>query len=430
MKILHLSYSISKGGASRAALRIHQSLLKKKINSFFQVSIINSPQLNLKNIIKPGLLRSYFNKIKSVIESIVSKILRKNNFVKNSISLFPTYMHKFINKSDYDIIHLHWINGETISIEDIGKITKPLVWTIQDMWPFAGSEHYTFKKYWKYRYSNNNKNVTNLINIDIEKFTWKRKIKNWKKKINIVGTSEWITNCASSSYLMKKFPAVTINNTLDVNFWKSQNKKGCKKYFNLPENKRILGFSSLGHNNEILKGKDLFLSAIKKINYDPKKIALFSIGDSNEFSEIKNINDIQIFNMRRLNNDLEIRRFYNCLDLIIVPSRLEAFGQTASEAISCGIPVVCFNSTGLKDIIVHKKNGYLAKLYSSKELGEGIEYILKLNQQKYKKMCLSAIKVAHEKFSFDFVSDQYVKLYKKILTHKDLNNAESLMNIS
>jgi hypothetical protein len=125
MKILHLSYSISKGGASRAALRIHQSLLKKKINSFLQVSIINSPQLNLKNIIEPGLLRSYFNKIKSAIESIISKILRKNNFVKNSISLFPTYIHKFINKSDYDIIHLHWINGETISIEDIGKITKP-----------------------------------------------------------------------------------------------------------------------------------------------------------------------------------------------------------------------------------------------------------------------------------------------------------------
>ena len=120
MKILHLSYSISKGGASRAALRIHQSLLKKKINSFVKISILNSPKLNIKNVIKPNLLRGYFNKIKSGIESRISNALRKNNFVKNSISLFPTYMHKFINKSDYDIIHLHWINGETISIEALG----------------------------------------------------------------------------------------------------------------------------------------------------------------------------------------------------------------------------------------------------------------------------------------------------------------------
>jgi glycosyltransferase involved in cell wall biosynthesis len=415
MKILHLSYSISKGGASRAALRIHQSLLKKKINSFIKISILNSPKLNIKNVIEPNLLRGYFNKIKSGIESRISNALRKNNFVKNSISLFPTHIHKFINKSDYDIIHLHWINGETISIEDIGKITKPLVWTMQDMWPFTGSEHYTFKNYWKHGYSNNNKHKTNLVNIDIEKFTWQRKIKNWKKKINIVGTSKWITNCASSSYLMKKFPTVTINNTLDVNFWRSQNKKNCKKYFNLPQNVKLLGFSSVGHKNERLKGKDLFLSAIKNINYDERNIAFFSIGDSNEFSEIKNINNIKIFNISRLNNDVEIRRFYNCLDLIIVPSRLEAFGQTASEAISCGVPVVCFNSTGLKDIIVHKKNGYLAKPYSSKELGEGIEYILKLNKKKYKEMCLHSIKIAQKKFSFDFISNQYIKLYKKIL---------------
>jgi glycosyltransferase involved in cell wall biosynthesis len=414
MKILHLSYSISKGGASRAALRIHQSLLEKNINSFIKFNILNGPELNTKNILKPSLFRSYFNKIKSAIESKISKILRKNNFVKNSISLFPTQLHKFINKSDYDIVHFHWINGETISIEDIGKITKPLVWTIQDMWPFTGSEHYSFNSDWKNGYSNNNKNKANLINVDIEKFTWERKIRSWKKKINIVGTSKWITNCASNSYLMQKFPALTINNTLDINFWKSQNKKKCKKYFNLPQNIKLIGFSSLGHKNDILKGKDLFLSAIKKINYDQKNIAFFSIGDSNEFSEIKNTK-FQIYNIPKLNSDKEIRRFYNCLDLIVVPSRLEAFGQTASEAISCGIPVVCFNSTGLKDIIIHKKNGYLAKPYSSKELCKGIEYILKLNKRKYEEMCLSSIKIAHKKFSFDFISNQYIKLYKRIL---------------
>lgn len=417
MKILHLSYSISKGGASRAALRIHQSLLEKNINSFIKFNILNGPELNAKNIINPSLLRSYFNKIKSALESRISIVLRKNKFVKNSISLFPTQLHKFINKSDYDIIHLHWINGETISIEDIGKITKPLVWTIQDMWPFTGSEHYSFNTDWKNGYSNNNKNKPNLINIDIEKLTWERKIKNWKKKINIVGTSKWITNCVSNSYLMQKFPAITINNTLNINFWKSLNKKKCKQYFNLPQNLKLIGFSSLGHKNDILKGKDLFLSAIKNINCDKKNIAFFSMGDSNEFFEFKNINNIQIFNIPRLDNDKEIRRFYNCLDLIVVPSRLEAFGQIASEAIACGIPVVCFNSTGLKDIIIHKKNGYLAKPYLSKELSKGIEYILKLNKKKYKEMCLYSIKIAHKKFSYDFISNQYIKLYKKILNN-------------
>ena len=38
MKILHINYSDSKGGASRAVLRIHESLLKKKVKSFLKVS--------------------------------------------------------------------------------------------------------------------------------------------------------------------------------------------------------------------------------------------------------------------------------------------------------------------------------------------------------------------------------------------------------
>ena len=43
------------------------------------------------------------------------------------------------------------------------------------------------------------------------------------------------------------------------------------------------------------------------------------------------------------------------MDLLILPSKLEAFGQIASEAILCGTPVIGFNKTGLDDIIVHKK---------------------------------------------------------------------------
>ena len=41
----------------------------------------------------------------------------------------------------YDLVHLHWVQGEMISIESIGRINKPLVWTLHDNWAFLGSEH-------------------------------------------------------------------------------------------------------------------------------------------------------------------------------------------------------------------------------------------------------------------------------------------------
>lgn len=411
MKILHISYSDNKGGASRAAIRIHQSLLKKKINSHFQVCIKNKSPKKFKNVIHPNLLNNLINLSKSAIESLISNLFKNGKLSKNSISLFSSQRFKRINASQYDIIHLHWINGETISIEDIGKIKKPVVWTLQDMWPFTGSEHYTFKNFWVKK----NKFIKKkfFFNFDISNYTFERKKKCWKNKIYIVGSSRWITKSAKESLLMNKNPSITINNTLDTNFWKPISKKKSKEYFKIPHKTRVIGFSSLGNNNHFLKGKDLLCSAINNIKYKQKKIAILSIGDSNNINGLNN--NLEIFNNQRIENDSELKKFYNALDLIVVPSRMEAFGQVASEAISCGVPVVSFNVGGLKDIVVHKKNGYLAKSFDINDLTKGMEYILNLKKNDYKKMSKNSVKISKNKFSFNKIGNQYLKLYRKIL---------------
>ena len=43
-----------------------------------------------------------------------------------------------------------------------------------------------------------------------------------------------------------------------------------------------------------------------------------------------------------LQDDLSLRLFYTAGDVMVVPSRQEAFGQTALEAQACGTPVVAF----------------------------------------------------------------------------------------
>ena len=53
--------------------------------------------------------------------------------------------------------------------------------------------------------------------------------------------------------------------------------------------------------------------------------------------------------------------------------RQEAFGQTAFERLACGTPVVCFDATGLLDIVEHQINGYLAKPFDTSDLAAGID---------------------------------------------------------
>jgi len=117
--------------------------------------------------------------------------------------------------------------------------------------------------------------------------------------------------------------------------------------------------------------------------------------------------------MGHFHDDISLRLFYSAVDMLIVPSRKEAFGQTASESLACGTPVVAFGSTGLLDIVDHKYNGYLAKPFESEDLANGINFIL--NSTNYEKLCDNARNKAVKEFDSNVVAQKYIELYSDIL---------------
>ena len=96
---------------------------------------------------------------------------------------------------------------------------------------------------------------------------------------------------------------------------------------------------------------------------------------------------------------------------MFVPSKFEAFGQTASEAQSCGTPVVCFDSTGLKDVVLHKVSGYKARPFDIDDFVYGIDWVL----NKGSEIREAASKHAHSSFGIASVAERYVSLYAELL---------------
>ncbi|MEI7492962.1 MAG: glycosyltransferase, partial [Bacteroidota bacterium] len=55
----------------------------------------------------------------------------------------------------------------------------------------------------------------------------------------------------------------------------------------------------------------------------------------------------------------KLPEIYESADLLILPSRFDTFSCVVLEALSCGLPVIAYNTKGPKDIIQDSQNGFL-----------------------------------------------------------------------
>ena len=342
-----------------------------------------------------------------------STLKKTENKIIHSPSVFPSNWVKHINNSNVDIVHLHWIQSEMLSIKDISKIKKPIVWTLHDMWAFCGAEHYSSDNRWRKGYNPDNRPLYES-GFDLNRWTFERKVKYWKNPINIVTPSKWLSNCAKESKLMSNYTVSVIANPINTDVFKPIDKKKAREKLNLPKDIHLILFSAISGGKDPRKGFDLLVNSLEYLRNDikTKKFQLVVVGQ--EKQKLPFNLGFPIHYLGHLNNDLSLRYSYGSADVMVVPSRLEAFGQTASEAHACGLPVVTFNVGGLPDIVEHKKTGYIAKAFDTKDLANGISWVL--DNSEIKKLNFYSREVAKIKFSEKNIADSYIKIYKKLIS--------------
>ena len=141
MKILIVNTSDIQGGAARAAYRLHQALLAENIDSQMLVQSKSSDDFTV--LADTGKIIRGFNKLKPTLDGLpVSRYKQRSKTLFSPAWLgFSTIVDK-INALNPDIVHLHWVAGGMMPIEDIAKIKAPIVWSLHDMWAFTGGCHY------------------------------------------------------------------------------------------------------------------------------------------------------------------------------------------------------------------------------------------------------------------------------------------------
>jgi glycosyltransferase involved in cell wall biosynthesis len=426
LKILLLNYTDSGGGAAIAVARLFFSLRKNGIDVDF--GVINKKLSNtipFKSINKRCVFNS--SKVVHFLQRISNKVIVHSKRMlgfefKTSNPIFHSENKKtlidinLINNSDYDLIHFHWINGDMISIEDISKIKKPIVWTMHDSWVFCGAEHHPNILEHDDRfitgYTRLNKPATTK-GPDVCRRTWLRKKKAWKDcRFNFIAPSRFEEEILKKSALFHNTSFSTVIPNLVPGFFRPLNKNHkdiFKKTYCIPSWKKIIGFGSA--SNDKNKGTPFLLDSLQKIkNIDELYLVIFGPLNDSFAHQIK----IPSFITGYIDNPYILASIYNICDVFVCPSLLENLPNVCLESLFCGVPVVAFRTGGIPDIVEHKKTGYLAEPFDTDDLYRGILYCI----DNYNTLSQNSIVKARTDFDHETIIKRHIELYERILKNE------------
>lgn len=418
MKILFVNTNDTSGGAARAAMRIMrgvqqsgveaQMFVKDKYSQSSDVILLSAyaPSSNWLLDIFKWVIQKFKNRY-HMFKWHPYKRTKQNVFMSD---LRHTDIHGALQKLDYDIVHLHWINNRFLDIDELKKVHKPIVWTLHDSWPFTGVCHlpYECKKYETQCGACPVLGSNKERDLSCEVF-----YKKWEAyqdlDLHIVTPSRWIGECAKRSALLGRYPITVIPNCIDTELYQPMDKADVRKSLGLEENKRYLLFGAMQATTDKNKGFKQLLDALRSISGANLELIIYGTNENLDNYDIP----LSYRSIGYVHNDAIMTQLYNAADVTIVPSLSENLSNTIMESLSCGTPVVAFNIGGNSDMIEHKQNGYLAKELDSEDLAKGIEWcILHSTDGALSKKARQKVM---DNFTIEIVSEQYKKLYESLV---------------
>jgi glycosyltransferase involved in cell wall biosynthesis len=411
MRILLVNTYEKKGGAARAAGRVFGGLRKAGADVTL---LVQNRETGDPSVITPDtLVFPFLLPLRPYLDFLVPQIqVRKR--ILFSTALIPDKIVRTIDRVDPSLVHLNWIAGGMIKIETLSKIGRPLVWTFHDLWAVTGGCHYPADGCLKYLdgcgacpllHSGKQNDLSRKV------FNRKQRVYEDIADLTVICPSRWLADQVKESPLLKGRRIEVIPNGLDTRIFKPTDKEQARFRFQLPKDKKIILFGGIRGSQNELKGFPYLLHALRTIPNKDLELVVFGSSRSGQLLD----SPVPIRFMGFIPTEATLAELYAAADVVAVPSIQEVFGQTASEALSCGVPVAAFATGGLTGIVEHRKNGFLADARNAEDLGRAIEWILR-DKDRYDMLSADARNSAVKRFDTGTVVSQILSLYKELST--------------
>ena len=396
MRVVHVNYDGAKyGGASIAMFRTIEAQRLAGIDAV--VACRSLPQEKSTYQYTPGL----FCRGVEFMSKVAMKLTYRHCY---STGLLNNGMAAFVNSLNPDIVQLNWLQANTIGLRELVKIKCPIVWFTHDLWSMSGVEPSPTDQW----YTAGPPNSTWL-----DRKVWEVKrdvVSRLQGRLSVVSPSEWAMEQAKASVVFRDIPCACIHypaNEVLV--------KACEGFDGKTKGRNdrftILFGSTTGISSPI-KGWDRLMAAIDLLT-DEERASMHILVFGCDLPSQK-MHGVDVVFLGKLNIEQLIIR-YREADLFALPSRQETWGQTKTEALCCGTPVIAFKEAACANGIRHKQNGWAASANDIGDYAEGLRWFMALWRSR------TSLDIRHEVHAYhpNTIAEQWLGYYQRVLSGKE-----------
>jgi glycosyltransferase involved in cell wall biosynthesis len=360
LRVTQISTTDVRGGAARAAHRLHRTLRTAGISSHMLVAqrFGNDPDVLEYNPFAPAptiLGHAFFR---------LSRRWHRPPVNKAGAYFTPdwtlTGWRLLSQLPPTDVVNLHWV-ADLLDYRSLPPLAErvPIVWTLHDMNAFTGGCHYSgLCERFVERCGSCPQLMTTKNDGDMTRGVLERKRAVLSRvppsRLVAVSPSHWLAREARRSTLLRNFDVRVIPNGIDLHEFRPMERDEARRRLNLPADARIVLFvADLIADRR--KGLRLLLKAFQQLRAIPG-LLLVTLGRGG----YEGIGSHESRHLGSLSDSDDLRAAYSAADAFAIPSLQDNLPNTILESMACGTPVVGFAAGGVVEAVIHGQTGLLA----------------------------------------------------------------------